>query len=221
MSAADKLLGTIDHLRKGSSSSALRQHLERRYPKIFTQLYHAEEDGFTLVGRDPLDVWLRPNDQDEGPQLNERDHDTQLAQIVADASRNIQALTVQERRFFVDSVISELEQREAERIFVSLEDAERLRETVDRAHEEVKRRALLEADVIGVTTTGFARESKMLRKLRSKVVVCEEAGEVLEAHVISAMMPGVEHFIQIGDHQQLRPQINTHTLSMESKTGLP
>jgi hypothetical protein len=46
--------------------------------------------------------------------------------------------------------------------------------------------------------------------------------EVLEAHLISALMPAVEHIIQIGDHQQLRPQINNHRdLSLESRSGKP
>lgn len=39
--------------------------------------------------------------------------------------------------------------------------------------------------------------------------------------MISALLPSVEHFIQIGDHQQLRPQINNHGLSLESKQGTP
>jgi hypothetical protein len=33
------------------------------------------------------------------------------------------------------------------------------------------------------------------------------------------MLPSVEHFIQIGDHQQLRPQINNFSLSLESQQG--
>ncbi len=39
--------------------------------------------------------------------------------------------------------------------------------------------------------------------------------------MISAMMPGLEHVIQIGDHQQLRPQIGNRSLSMEVTRGRP
>lgn len=42
---------------------------------------------------------------------------------------------------------------------------------------------------------------------------------MLEAHLVAALMPGIEHLIQIGDHQQLRPQINNHSLSLESTKG--
>lgn len=51
-------------------------------------------------------------------------------------------------------------------------------------------------------------------------MICEEAGEVLEAHILSALVPSVESLIQIGDQQQLRPQIkNFKDLSLESPQG--
>lgn len=59
----------------------------------------------------------------------------------------------------------------------------------------------------------------MLRNLQSKIVLCEEAGEVLEAHLLTALLPSVEHTILIGDHLQLRPQIHNHELSRENPLG--
>lgn len=38
--------------------------------------------------------------------------------------------------------------------------------------------------------------------------------------MLSALLPTVEHIIQIGDHEQLRPQINNFGLSLESKQGV-
>jgi hypothetical protein len=43
----------------------------------------------------------------------------------------------------------------------------------------------------------------------------------MEPHMILALLPNVEHFIQVGDHQQLRPQINNYGLSLESQQGTP
>jgi hypothetical protein len=43
-------------------------------------------------------------------------------------------------------------------------------------------------------------------------MLCEEAGEVLEAHTLIAFLPGVEHAILIVDHEQLWPQINIYEL---------
>lgn len=84
------------------------------------------------------------------------------------------------------------------------------------AHGSVDLQALSDADVIGVTTSGLAGKYKRLRKLKSKVVVVEEAGEVLEAHLLTAMLPSVQHAILIGDHQQLRPKVNNYDLSIDN-----
>ncbi|RAK95355.1 DEAD/DEAH box helicase family protein [Aspergillus ibericus CBS 121593] len=59
----------------------------------------------------------------------------------------------------------------------------------------------------------------MLRRLPSKVMLCEEAGEVLEAHLLPALLPSVEHVILIGDHFPLRPQIQVYGLSRENHRG--
>ncbi|KAL2850542.1 hypothetical protein BJX68DRAFT_275792 [Aspergillus pseudodeflectus] len=89
----------------------------------------------------------------------------------------------------------------------------------NRIRDEMDLRCLKDADVIGVTSTGLARNLEMLRRLPSKVLVCEEAGEVLEAHLLTSLLPSLEQVILIGDHQQLRPQIQNYDLSRESKAG--
>ncbi|RAH66593.1 putative NF-X1 finger and helicase domain protein [Aspergillus aculeatinus CBS 121060] len=89
----------------------------------------------------------------------------------------------------------------------------------DNIRNEVDLRCLAQADIVGVTTSGLARNLEMLRRMKSKVVLCEEAGEVLEAHVLTTLLPSVEHAILIGDHLQLRPQVQNHELSRENKNG--
>lgn len=104
-------------------------------------------------------------------------------------------------------------------LFESLDRAATLREDINAVHEEINRQTLIQADVVGITTTTLARHIETLRRLGTKVVICEEAAEVMEAHIISALMTGAEHFIQPGDHRQLRPQIQNDSLSLESSTG--
>jgi len=43
-------------------------------------------------------------------------------------------------------------------------------------------------------------------------MMCEEAGEILEAHTLIALLSSVEHAILIEDHEQLRSQINNYEL---------
>ena len=78
-----------------------------------------------------------------------------------------------------------------------------------------------EVDVVGVTTTGLANNAELLQSLNAKVLICEEAGEVLESHVLTTLLPTIEHAILIGDHLQLRPKISTKRLSAEYDSDGP
>ena len=55
-----------------------------------------------------------------------------------------------------------------------------------------------------MTTTSCAKQWHMLKKLGVQIVICEEAGEVMEAQFLCSLLPTVEHSISIGDPQQLR-----------------
>lgn len=58
--------------------------------------------------------------------------------------------------------------------------------------------------VIGLTTTACAMNWPLLNKLGIQIVICEEAGEVMEAQTLCTLFGSVEHAIFIGDPQQLR-----------------
>ncbi|KAM6927491.1 NFX1-type zinc finger-containing protein 1 [Xenentodon cancila] len=73
--------------------------------------------------------------------------------------------------------------------------------------------ALKKAKVIGMTTTGAAKYRKALQKLRPRLVIVEEAAEVLEAHIITTLSSACQHLILIGDHQQLRPSATVYELA--------
>ncbi|CAI7619248.1 unnamed protein product [Penicillium glandicola] len=89
----------------------------------------------------------------------------------------------------------------------------------DSVQDEMHLRCLAQADVIGATTAGLARRLDMFRRLPCKFMLCEEAGEVLESHLLTAFLPSIEHAILIGDQQQLRPQIQNYDLSSENPRG--
>lgn len=75
-----------------------------------------------------------------------------------------------------------------------------LRLSINAVHEEVNLRAMVHADVVGNATTALARYVQILRRIGAKVIICEEAAEVLKAHFTPALIPRVEHLIKIGDH---------------------
>lgn len=75
--------------------------------------------------------------------------------------------------------------------------------------DETRRRLLSQTDLIGCTTTGAAKLTSLLSNISPKVLMVEEAGQVLEAHILTSLVSSVHHLICIGDPQQLRPTLAT------------
>uniref|UniRef100_A0A1B6E310 RZ-type domain-containing protein n=1 Tax=Clastoptera arizonana TaxID=38151 RepID=A0A1B6E310_9HEMI len=76
-------------------------------------------------------------------------------------------------------------------------------------------RIIKEADIVGITTTTAAKLIGILDQLASKIVIAEEAAEVLEAHIITSLTTHCQHLILIGDHKQLRPKPAEYKLAKE------
>ena len=66
-------------------------------------------------------------------------------------------------------------------------------------------RILKKQKIIGMTTTGLSKYRGLLASLEPRIVLIEEAAEVLEAPVSVACLPSIQHLILVGDHKQLRP----------------
>lgn len=92
-------------------------------------------------------------------------------------------------------------------------------ERLDGLYSEDKVHVLREKRIIGCTTTAAAMYSKLITAAQVDVVVVEEAGEIQESHILTALTPSVKQLIQIGDHKQLRPKINNFDLSVEKGGG--
>ncbi|KAM8945862.1 LOW QUALITY PROTEIN: NFX1-type zinc finger-containing protein 1 [Pelodytes ibericus] len=89
-------------------------------------------------------------------------------------------------------------------------------ETADRLIElrlQEDLQILRHAKVIGMTTTGAAKYRRVLQEVEPRIVIVEEAAEVLEAHTITTLSAACQHLILIGDHQQLRPSANVYDLA--------
>ncbi|XP_071505635.1 NFX1-type zinc finger-containing protein 1-like [Diadema antillarum] len=84
---------------------------------------------------------------------------------------------------------------------------------LEEAKDIEKVKVLRGATIIGMTTTAAASNQQVLQRVRPKIVVVEEAAEVLEAHIITALHSSCQQLILIGDHQQLRPKPNVYMLA--------
>ncbi|KAI4599940.1 hypothetical protein KJ359_001676 [Pestalotiopsis sp. 9143b] len=225
METADANIRPLQRVQNGASWANIRHYLRNRNPSVYRQLNpdHKGPEEFKFVGRDPLSFWLgrRPHvSGNDAGAIGIHWGGDNLATLLQRAEQNIEALTSAERWRLADYWLQDMREEQTDRLFERINAAERNQADITAVHSEVDRRALAQAHVIGLTTTALAKNITLLRRIRPKVVICEEAGEVMEPHVLSAMMPGVEHLIQIGDHRQLRPQINDFSLSSESSSGM-
>ncbi|GIJ82623.1 hypothetical protein Asppvi_001132 [Aspergillus pseudoviridinutans] len=187
-------------------------HLHKVYPRYYSGLFGKDEDGWETVQHGkPSDV-IRRWVQAGGPGDEIRPFDVLM-------SLNPSQLSQKERDALYQIWTKEVIKLVHDKVMQLCSAHHRAKANFDNVRDEVDLRCLADADVIGVTTTGLARNLNMLRKLQSKVVLCEEAGEVLEAHLVTALLPSVEHAILIGDHLQLRPQVQNYELSRENPRG--
>ncbi|KAJ3123836.1 hypothetical protein HK100_011473 [Physocladia obscura] len=103
----------------------------------------------------------------------------------------------------------------------SLQDkVENLRMQLEGCYRDCDAVFLRSLNIVAATTTGAAKYHSLIQAVGPKIIICEEAGEVLEAHILAAMHPDVQQLILIGDHLQLRPRIAVHELSNENSQGI-
>ncbi|CAL8143346.1 unnamed protein product [Orchesella dallaii] len=92
------------------------------------------------------------------------------------------------------------------------EDLELLRNKLKEEQQFLDGRLLSKVDVVGMTTTGTAKNQLLLEIAKPQIVVIEEAAEILEAHIVTSLTKDCNQLILIGDHLQLRPSTNVYQL---------
>ncbi|XP_061172162.1 NFX1-type zinc finger-containing protein 1-like [Saccostrea echinata] len=95
-----------------------------------------------------------------------------------------------------------------------------LHEKYLREKQKIDREILLHSAIIAMTTSGAARYQDVLREVGPRVIIVEEAAEVLEAHIIATLNSNCEHLILIGDHKQLEPKPAVYKLAEEYNLAL-
>ncbi|CAG7827242.1 unnamed protein product, partial [Allacma fusca] len=84
---------------------------------------------------------------------------------------------------------------------------------ISKIKPDKRKSAVLHSRIVGMTTTGAAKYDDLLMNSSPRIVIVEEAAEVLESHIIPCLLPNCQHLILIGDHQQLQPCVNIQELS--------
>lgn len=90
---------------------------------------------------------------------------------------------------------------------------------LSKARDDRTLQVLQDKKIIGCTTTAAAKYKQELLDAKPGIILVEEAGEILESHVLTALSPATKHIVLIGDHQQLRPKVNNYALTIEKGHG--
>jgi hypothetical protein len=73
--------------------------------------------------------------------------------------------------------------------------------SIERMYGRKTEAILNEKRIIACTTTGAAKHVERIRAACPTVVLVEEAGEILESHVLTALSPSTDQLILVGDHK--------------------
>ena len=207
----EDILSGLNH---PNSWTNIQAYLMRTHDRHFKELLGqgVDEEGFQEVkGRKfrVVESWLRGAPK----KFTSNRPVTQLSAI------SLREMSMSERRVLHKHWIEQWSAQLTNDLIHALDSYHGSKSALDKCHSELDLRYLREAHIIGVTTSGLARNIELLQRVRAKVMLCEEAGEVLEAHTLTAFLPGVEHAILIGDHEQLRPQINNYEVQHDNPRG--
>jgi hypothetical protein len=108
---------------------------------------------------------------------------------------------------------------DVEQISARVQDFDSCQKRLSDAFGDASRHIISEKRIIGCTTTAAAKYSQELQNAAPGIILVEEAGEILESHVLTAMTPATKQLVLIGDHQQLRPKVSNFALSVEKGDG--
>ena len=163
-------------------------------------------------------------DSDDGSNLSEKNTDakissiTLLQQLTALRSNPAPELSWAsspgQRKIFLRQRLSAAA---APSILRIMETAEETSRVLSQMRKVSQLRACGDAAVVGMTSTFAALNRDLLQRLAARVVLVEEAGELLECQLMACLSsPRLEHVVQIGDHQQLRPKVTNHRLALRN-----
>ncbi|MCJ1307438.1 hypothetical protein MMC25_001084 [Agyrium rufum] len=137
------------------------------------------------------------------------------------SSQSVWGLKVAKRQTLTKQWIKEMD---ATKLCDSMTEMHRRHQELLRSsntHWDSKKSLMLSTkEVVGLTTTGFAQHYDLLRTLQPRIILMEEAAEVLEAHTLLTLgFTSIEHHLSIGDPLQLRPQNEESVLSTDNAIG--
>ncbi|KAI3528554.1 ATPase [Colletotrichum abscissum] len=143
----------------------------------------------------------------------------ELRHFVSSGSHDIWYLSMAQKSAHIQRWVECIRKERIEAVQNLIKRFNEAQEQVDRLFRESKCSFMQTKRVVGCTTTAAAMYKSLIKAAKPDVVLVEEAGEILEAHVLTALHSDTKQLLLIGDHKQLRPKINNYALSVEKGDG--
>ena len=196
---ADPLRRAFSRFNEPLSSSELLNHLESTHFAYFKALsVPSADDDMILIGEYGQAIghtylisrWL--GGRDAGVL---RDHPTVVA------SQRVWSLSKKERKTLEARWTDEILENQMETILEAGVEYNMLQTPLGAKFQERTRHVLCSKRIIACTTTGAAIFRDAIQDAGPEILVVEEAGEVLECHVLAALGYDTKQLILIGDHK--------------------
>ena len=142
-----------------------------------------------------------------------------FAQKIPQKYQGLWAMEPAARQAHVNVWKLSLLQEQVTRICDLAQSFRRCQVRLDEALNEKTTSILRQKRVIGCTTTAAAKYVRDIQNASPSVILVEEAGEILESHILTAISSKTEQLVLIGDHKQLRPKVNNYALTVEKGDG--
>lgn len=180
------------------SPSELFSHLKSTYPAYFEALSVPDDDDMVLIGESGRAIahtylisrWL--GGRDAGVL---RDHPMVIA------SQEVWGLSLEEREMLKVRWGDEILEAQTEAILEAGRRYNMCQTPLNAKFQQRTRDVLRSKRIIACTTTGAAIFRSAIQYAGPEILVVEEAGEVLESHVLTALSHNTEQLILIGDHK--------------------
>lgn len=138
---------------------------------------------------------------------------------IGESSKHVWQLSREARQASIQKWRQEILKEQVAELYTIAEKYNDLQNQLGRMFKQKDADIIGSRRIIACTTTAAAKYSQELQAASRDVVLVEEAGEILESHVITALGPHTQQLILIGDHKQLRPKVNNYKLTVEKGEG--
>ncbi|KAI9907263.1 hypothetical protein PsorP6_016116 [Peronosclerospora sorghi] len=210
------VLHDLDAETRRPTWKGLKWFLETNYPDVYDQFadrssYLFDNDWEVAGYSDIVDYWVQGQGLERQPFC--------ALHTNARPTPNVWHWSRRERQDELAQWMREIRRDRVDMLVQAQEAYWETKKKIETVKEQADVDVLERVQIIGMTTTGVAKHQQKLATVAPPVVICEEAGEVLEAQLMACLSPACQHLVLIGDHQQLRPHIADYNLSVESAEG--